>query len=210
MLGKVSIRTFSIIIIYSGGCKVFVIPSFNSGSPSFFQCPLLVIIIIVIIDIIIIIIIIIIIVIMKLKVGPCLKPCVGYLSLSPGQYYFKRFLPGSKKILIPHVPILHVMMFTQEKGGMETKVKSTASQTPQTPPAPFQCRRTENYPVKQKTQRSKDERAIRSNPSAGLNPWSKGVDRPVDGVGKCFCGFQEIPIQIHILAFKCACSTSVI
>ena len=97
MLGKVSIRTFSIIIIYSGGCKVFVIPSFNSGSPIVFQCPLLVMIIIIIIDIIIITIIIIIIIIMKLKVSPCLKSCVGYLSLSPGQYYFKRFLPGSKK-----------------------------------------------------------------------------------------------------------------
>ena len=66
------------------------------------------------------------------------------------------------------------MMFTQEKGGMETKVKSTASQTPLTPPAPFQCRRTENLPVKPKPKGPKMSELLGPTDLQPLVPGQKG------------------------------------
>ena len=87
---------------------------------------------------------------------------------------------------------------------METKVRSTASKTPPIPP--FQCRGTHNHPVKPKPRWSKDGRAIRSNPSPALGPWSKGMARSVDRVGNALVVSQEFQSQIHIFA----CSSSVI
>ena len=101
--------------------------------------------------------------------------------------YISWAISWSQKIPIP---VLRMMMFIQEVDGMETKVRSTASKTPPTPP--FQCRRTHNHPVKPKPRWSKDGRAIRSNPSPALGPWSKGMARSVDRVGKCSRSFSRI------------------